>query len=116
MDHLGVNSLRLSKCHKYFENHFKVDFESVSSVKENLENGQVNNSPNPFLKYFPTLYRLTHLLADLGWVDLDLGCSTGRWAVLQLRCCPSKTVEPPKSKSTQPSPRGDGSPYSILAM
>ena len=56
MDHLGVNSLRLSKCHKYFENHFKVDFESVSSVKENLENGQVNNSPNPFLKYFPTLY------------------------------------------------------------
>ena len=28
----------------------------------------------------------------LGWVDLDLGCSTGCWAVLQLRCCPSKTV------------------------
>ena len=21
-------------------------------------------------------YRVTHLLADLGWVDLDLGCST----------------------------------------
>ena len=30
-------------------------------------------------------YRVTHLLADLGRVDLDLGCSTGRWAVLQLR-------------------------------
>ena len=37
----------------------------------------------------------------LGWVDLDLGCSKGRWAVVQLRCCPSKTVEHPKSKSTQ---------------
>ena len=40
-------------------------------------------------------YRVTHLLADLGWVDFDLGCSTGRWAVLQLRCCPCKTVEHP---------------------
>ena len=46
-------------------------------------------------------YRATHLLADLGWVDFDLGCSTGHWAVLQLWCCPSKTVEHPKSKSTQ---------------
>ena len=65
-----------------------------------------------------TVYRVTHLLADLGWVDLDLGCSTGRWAVLQLWCCPSKTVEHPKSrsKSTQPagSPRGDGSPCKLL--
>ena len=58
-------------------------------------------------------YRVTHLLVDLGRVDLDLGCSTGRWAVLQLRCCPSKTVEHPKSKSTQPSPRGDGSHCSL---
>ena len=48
-----------------------------------------------------SLYRVAHLLTDLGWVDLDLGCSTGRWAVLQLWCCPSKTVEHPKSKSTQ---------------
>ena len=39
------------------------------------------------------IYRVTHLLADLGWVDFDLGCSTGHWAGLQLRCCPSKTVE-----------------------
>ena len=44
---------------------------------------------------------MTHLLVDLGWVD-SLGCSTGRWAVLQLRCCPIKTVEHTKSKSTQP--------------
>ena len=48
------------------------------------------------------MYRVTHLLTDLGWVDFDLGCSTARWAVLQLLCCPSKTVEHPKSKSTQP--------------
>ena len=41
--------------------------------------------------------------------------STGRWAVLQLWCCPSKTVEHPKSKSTQPSPRGDGSPCIVFA-
>ena len=46
-------------------------------------------------------YRVTHLLTNLGWVDLDLGCSTGRWAVLQLWCCPSKTVEHPKSKSNR---------------
>ena len=26
------------------------------------------------------LYRVTHLIADLDWVDLDLGCSTDRWA------------------------------------
>ena len=24
----------------------------------------------------PTLYREFHLVANLGWVDLDLGCST----------------------------------------
>ena len=30
------------------------------------------------------VYRVTHLLADLGWVDFDLECSTGCWAVLQL--------------------------------
>ena len=61
------------------------------------------------------MYRVNHLLRDLGWVDLDLGCLTGRWAVLQLWCCPSKTVEHPKSKSTQPSPRGDGSPCIVFA-
>ena len=55
-----------------------------------------------------------NLLADLSWIDLDLGCSTGRFAVLQLRCCPSKTMKHLKSKSTQPSPRGDGSPCTAL--
>ena len=47
-------------------------------------------------------YRVIHLLADLGLVDFDLGCSTGCWDILQA----SKIVEHPKSKSTQPrSPR-----------
>ena len=26
---------------------------------------------------YSTLYRVTHLLADLGWVDFDLGSSPG---------------------------------------
>ena len=30
------------------------------------------------------VYRVTHLLADLGWVDLDLGCSNFAWAAPQL--------------------------------
>ena len=55
-------------------------------------------------------YRVAHLLADLGWAALDLGSSPGRLAVLQLQCCLSKTGEHPKSKSTKPSPRGDGPP------
>ena len=62
--------------------------------------------------FFFKLYRVTHLLADLGWVDLDLECSTGRWAVLQVWCCP--TVEHPKSVSTQPGPQGDGSPCNAM--
>ena len=45
------------------------------------------------------IHKVTHLLADLGWVGFDMGFSTGRWAVLQMWCCPSKTVEHPKPKS-----------------
>ena len=39
-------------------------------------------------------YRVTHLLSDLGWVDLDFGCST----------CLGSTAAAvqPKPKSTQP--------------
>ena len=43
-------------------------------------------------------YREFHLLANLGWVDLDLGSSPGTVATY----CPSRMVEHPKSKSTQP--------------
>ena len=33
---------------------------------------------------------MAHLLADLGWVDLDLGSSTGRWAVSATTSCPTR--------------------------
>ena len=47
-------------------------------------------------------YRVSHLLADLGWVDLDLGSSPGWLAIAVAIFCPSRMVEHPKSKSTQP--------------
>ena len=46
------------------------------------------------------LYRVTHLLANLGWVDFDLGCSPGWLAATVATYCPSGEL--PKSKSTQP--------------
>ena len=35
--------------------------------------GKVYKAQDAKIRLF---YRVTHLLADLGWVDLDLGCST----------------------------------------
>ena len=71
------------------------------------------NSGSKFRGVFQAI--LTYLQGDpsprgLGWVDLDLGCSTVLLG--QHRSCSTaqRTVEEPKSKSTQPSPRGDGSP------
>ena len=54
------------------------------------------------LKVFAKTYRVTHLLADLGWFDFDLGCTTVLLG--QRRSCSTtqKPVEHPKSKSTQP--------------
>ena len=48
------------------------------------------------------MYRVIHLLANLGWVYLDLGCSTVLLG--QHRSCSTaqRPVEQPKSKSTQP--------------
>ena len=51
------------------------------------------------------LYRASHVLQDLGWIDLDLGSSPGWWAATVATYCPSRVVEHPKSKSTKPSPR-----------
>ena len=54
-------------------------------------------------------YRVTHLLANLGWAEFDFGCSTslpgsawadGKFAELAEQL--GKMVEHPKSKSTQP--------------
>ena len=47
-------------------------------------------------------YWVSHLVADLGWVNLDLGSSPGWWAATVATYCPSRMVEHPKSKSTQP--------------
>ena len=52
------------------------------------------------------IFRVTHLLANLGWVDLDFGCQTlclvlpglmGNWQNWL-----GKMVEHPKLKSTEP--------------
>ena len=48
------------------------------------------------------IYRVTMVVAYLGWVDLHLGSSPGWWAATVATYCPSRMVEPPKSKSTQP--------------
>ena len=52
--------------------------------------------------YYVRTYREFHLLANLGWVDLDLGSSPGWWAGTVASYCPSRMVEHPKPKSTQP--------------
>ena len=49
-----------------------------------------------------TVYRASHVLEDLGWVDLDFGSSPGWWAATVATYCPNRMVEHPKSKSTQP--------------
>ena len=55
---------------------------------------------------------VAHLLANLVWVDLDLGTSPNWWAATVARAtyCPSIMLEHPKSQSTDPSPPGDGPP------
>ena len=50
----------------------------------------------------PQHYSEFHLLANLGWVDLDLGSSPGWWAGTVASYFPSRMVELPKSKSTHP--------------
>ena len=59
-------------------------------------------SESYLLAFLKVQYRVTHLLANLGWVDFDLGCSLGWWAATVATYCPSKPGELPKSKSTQP--------------
>ena len=49
------------------------------------------------------MYRASHVLEDLGWVDLDLGSSPGWWAATVATYCLSWMEEHPKSKSTKPS-------------
>ena len=48
------------------------------------------------------VYRVTLVVAYIGWDDLHLGSSPGWWATTVATYCPSRMVEPPKPKSTQP--------------
>ena len=50
----------------------------------------------------------------LGWVDFDLGSSPGWWAATVATYCPSRMVEHPKSKSTQPSNQPPSPPCTSL--
>ena len=48
------------------------------------------------------VYRVTLVVEYPGWVDLDLVSSPGWWAATVATYCPSRMVEHPKSKETQP--------------
>ena len=61
-------------------------------------------------------YRASHVLVDLGWVDLDLGSSPGWRAATLATCCPSRMVEHPKSMSSKPSLREHGTPCRSLTL
>ena len=47
-------------------------------------------------------YMVTLVVVHLGWVDLDMGSSHGCLAAIVATYCPSRMVEHPKYKSTQP--------------
>ena len=57
----------------------------------------------------------SHVLVDLGRVDLDMGSSPCWWAATLATYCPSKVVEHP-SKSTKPSLRGHGTPCTVTEL
>ena len=48
------------------------------------------------------MYKASHVLEDLGWVDLDLGIWGVWWAATVATYCLSRMVEHPKSKSAKP--------------
>ena len=54
---------------------------------------------NMFLLF---LYRVIDTIRYMGWVDSELGSSPGWWAATVATYCPSKQVQHPKYKSTQP--------------
>ena len=67
------------------------------------------------LEVHAKLYRASHVLEDLGCVDLDLGSSPGWWVATVATYCLSRMVEHPKSMSTKPSPRGHGTSCTLVA-
>ena len=63
-----------------------------------------------------SLYRASHVLEYLGWVDIDLGSSPGWWATNVATYCPRRVVEHSKSNSTKPSLRGHGTPCTMWGV
>ena len=52
-----------------------------------------------------TIYRASHVLGDLGWVDLDLGSSPGWWAATVATYCPSRPSQLTWKNITKPCDR-----------
>ena len=48
------------------------------------------------------IYRASHVLVVLGWVDLDLGSSPGWWAATVATYCPSRVVKHPNPSQQNP--------------
>ena len=63
-----------------------------------------------FVGVFISPCRVSHLVANLGWVELNLRSSLGRLVNTVGSYCPGKMVEHSKPMSAKPSPRPDGTP------
>ena len=85
---------------------------SNSESPSSLVDSAIGGSASPDLMQV-MIYRASHVLVDLGWVDLDLRSSPGWWASTIATDSPSRVVEHPKSKSTKPSLRGHGTPCTV---
>ena len=70
----------------------------------------------PYLLLTQGTYRASHVLVDLGWIDLDLGSSPGWWAASVATYCPRRVMEHPKSKSTKPIIRGHGTLVQLVQL
>ena len=53
----------------------------ATSAHHSLQsNGMIGNGQR--VQHRAVNYRVTHLVANLGWVDLDFGSSAGQWPLL----------------------------------
>ena len=68
----------------------------------NLLSHKILHFTSPIVAQWSNLHHSTGRPRGLDFVDLDLGSSPGRWAATVATYCPSRMVEHPKSKSTQP--------------
>ena len=61
-------------------------------------------------------YRVAHLLANLGWVDLDLGSSPGWWPLLQLPTAQAGWWNIPNLSQLNPVPVRQEMGHPVLIM